>query len=237
MRLSLISLVVLCFVVTAFAQQEYVGKYDAYTGFTYATVPSLNLIQRGFHTQGGRNVNRWLSMGLDYSLFTGHASLTPSHLSTKEQNQIGAFAASQNIPPSVVAGLQLPYDATTNTVAGGPQIAIRHFKRVTFLLHPGLGLVHQTASAKPAGALQEGVVSFLQSTGQLNSSAKKSDTTYFLGVGGGFELNASKHVHLRFTTDYIRAPLFDGFLKETVSVLRFSVGPTFNFGKNVVAAK
>ena len=237
MRLTLISLVVLCCAMTAVAQQDYIHQFDAYTGYTYASSPAINLVQRGFHTQGGRNVNRWLSMGVDYSIFTGHASLTPSHLSTKEQNQLGAFAASQNIPPSMLAGLQLPYDATTHTFAGGPQLAYRHFKRVTFLVHPGLGLIHETANAKPQDPFQQGVVAYLQSTGQLNSSKKKSDTTYFYGVGGGFELNTSKNIHWRFTADYVRAPLFDGFLKEQVRVIRFSIGPTFGFGRNIAAAK
>lgn len=236
MRLTLVPLVVFC-AMTAAAQQNFISQYEAYTGYTYASSPAINLVQRGFHSQVGTNVSRRLSMGIDYSIFTGHSSLTPSHLSTKEQNQLGAFAASQGIPAPVVAGLKLPYDATTHTVAGGPQLAIRHFKRVTFLLHPGLGLIHETASAKPNDALQQGVVSYLQSTGQLNSGKKKSDTTYFYGVGGGFELNTSKRVHWRFTTDYVRAPLFDGFLKEQVSVLRFSVGPIFGFGKNIAAAK
>jgi len=237
MRPTLACLFVLCFALTAFAQQDYVGRYDAYTGFTYAASPDIKLDQRGFHTQGGLNLNRWLSMGLDYSIFTGRASLKPSYLSTSEQNQLVGFAASQNIPPSVVAGLLLPYDATTHTLAGGPQLAYRHFKRFTLFVHPGLGLIHESVKAKPNGALQQGVVTFFESVGQLTAGGRKSDTTYFYGIGGGIEWNASKIVHLRFTTDYVHTLLFDGFLKDPRNVIRFSFGPSFNFGRNVALAK
>jgi opacity protein-like surface antigen len=237
MRQMLFAFALLFAALTAYAQPDYIGKFDAYTGFTYASSPGLNLDQRGFHTQGGLNRNRWLSMGIDYSIFMGESSLAPSNLTTKEQNQLGAFAASQNIPPSVVASLLLPYDITTQTFAGGPQLAYRHFKRVAFLFHPGLGLIHESVKAKPGSALQTGVVDYLESVGQLSSSNRKSDTTYFWGVGGGVEWTASRNVHLRFTTDYVHTPIFDGFLKNPVNVVRFSVGPTFNFGKNVAQPK
>jgi len=237
MRPTLACLAVFCFALTAFAQQEYIGRYDAYAGYTYAGVPNLNLDQRGYHTQGGLNLNRWLSVGLDYSDFNGHTSLSPSQLSTGVQNQLASFAASQNIPPSVVAGLLLPYNATTRTFAGGPQLAYRPFKRITFLVHPGLGLIHENVKAKPAGALEQGVVSFFQNTGQLSSSGEKSDTTYFYGIGGGVEWSATKNVHLRFTADYVHTLLFNGFLRDPLNLFRLSVGPTFNFGKNVARAK
>jgi opacity protein-like surface antigen len=233
MRPTLACLAVFCFALTAFAQQQYVGRYDAYSGYTYASVPGLNLDQRGYHTQGGLNLNSWLSVGLDYSNFTGHTSLAPSQLSTGLQNQLLGFAASQHIPPSVVAGLLLPYDATTRTLASGPQLAYRPFKRITFLVHPGLGLIHESVKAQPSGALQQGVVSYFQSTGQLTSAGKKSDTTYFYGIGGGVEWNVTRNVHLRFTADYVHTLLFDGFLRDPLNLVRLSIGPTFNFGRNV----
>lgn len=231
---ALICFALLCFALTASAQQEYVGRYDAYTGFTYAASPNINLNQRGFHSQGGLNLSRWLSVGLDYSLFKGSSSMRPSQLTTGVQTNLAAFATSQGLPPSVLAGLTLPYDATTQTFAGGPQLTYRRFKRVTFLVHPGLGLIHESVTAKPNGALQQGVVSYFESTGQLSSGGKKTNTTYFIGVGGGIELLATRNVHLRFTTDYVYAPIFDGFLKNPQNVIRFSIGPAFNFGRNVI---
>jgi opacity protein-like surface antigen len=230
---TLACLAVLCFAITASAQQEYVGRYDAYTGFTYASSPDINLNQRGIHTQGGINLNRWLSMGMDLSIFTGQSSLKPVQLSTGVQNQLAALAASQNIPPAALAGLAVPYDAKTHTFAAGPQLAYRRLNRITFFVHPGLGLIHESVTAKPSGALQQGVVSYFESTGKLTSSGKKSETTYFYGVGGGIEFNATRNVHLRFTTDYVHTLLFDGFLKDPRNIVRFSIGPTFNFGRNV----
>ena len=234
-QVALTCFAVLCLALAAVAQQEYVGKYDAYTGFTYAGSPGINLNQRGFHTQGGLNLNRWLSVGLDYSIFTGQSSLIATKLSSQVQGQLAALGASQGIPPAALASLSLPYHARTQTFAGGPQLTYRRFKRITFLVHPGLGIIHETVTAEPDGALQKGVVSFFQSTGQLTSAGTKSDTTYFIGVGGGVELLATPHVHLRLTTDYVHSPIFHGFLKNPQNVVRFSIGPTFNFGKNVVA--
>ena len=37
----------------AHAQQSYVGRYDAYVGFTDINAPALGLNQDGFHTQVG----------------------------------------------------------------------------------------------------------------------------------------------------------------------------------------
>lgn len=231
MQFILICLAVCCLTLTAYSQQAEVGRYDAFSGVSYVASRDLNLAQRGFHSQTGVNVNRWLSIGLDYSVFSGHSSLQPSQLSPRVQNDLIAFAVSQKLPPSVVAGISVPYDATTYTVAGGPQLAYRRWKRVTFLFHPGLGLIHEGVSAKPSGQLQQGVVSYLEGNGMLTPKGRKSDATYFLGVGGGFEINATRHAHLRFTADYVRAALYDGFLRNPRNDIRISVGPSFTFGK------
>jgi hypothetical protein len=66
----------------ASAQQQYVGRYDLYTGFSDLYTPGLNGInQKGFHLQAGINNNRWLSTGFDYSVQTGDTTLVPGFAS------------------------------------------------------------------------------------------------------------------------------------------------------------
>ena len=66
--------------VCAFAQQDYVGRYDFFTGFSYLNSPKLDLQQRGFNTQIGVNLRRWLAFGFDYSIQEGRARLVPADL-------------------------------------------------------------------------------------------------------------------------------------------------------------
>jgi hypothetical protein len=60
-----------------------------------------------------------------------------------------------------------------------------------------------------------------------------ADTTYFYGLGGGAELNASKHVHLRADVEFVHVFLFSGLLADSRNSVRLSIGPSFSFGKNV----
>jgi hypothetical protein len=81
MRKLFLAALLLSLSVCAFAQQDYVGRFDVFTGFSYLDSPKLDLEQHGFNTQIGYNARRWLALGLDYSIQFGHASLVPSDLS------------------------------------------------------------------------------------------------------------------------------------------------------------
>ena len=72
----------------AFAQQEYVSRYDAFAGFSYLNSPTLNLAERGFNAEFGVNVTRWLALGADYSIFTGHSAIRPQDLTPALQLQL-----------------------------------------------------------------------------------------------------------------------------------------------------
>ncbi len=98
---------------------------------------------------------------------------------------------------------------------------------MTLFVRPDLGAIHEMATLKPVDPIQTLIV------GALAPGGKKSDTTYFYGVGGGFDLNASKHVAVRVTVDYVHTFLFDDLLANARNTVRISVGPTFRFGKNV----
>jgi hypothetical protein len=52
-------------------------------------------------------------------------------------------------------------------------------------------------------------------------------------LGGGVEFNATKHVHLRADAEFVHVFLFSDLLANSRNSVRVSLGPTFNFGKNV----
>src|SRR5215813_3269316 len=94
MRKSLVAvLLVLILSAAAYSQQEYVGRFDVFGGFSYFTSPKLNLVERGFNGEAGVNVFRWLAMGFDFSVFNGHSSLRASELNPTVLAQLAPFLA------------------------------------------------------------------------------------------------------------------------------------------------
>lgn len=212
-------------VVPCIAQnQEYVGQYDAYFGFAYLTTPNMNLDQRGWQGQFGYNWKRWLAVGFDTSYFGGNSSITVPQLNN------ATLAKLAPILPYLPAGYTVwsPYHANTYTITGGPQFNYRHFKYVTLFIHPDIGAMYQTVSVHPQDPIMTGIV-----TNLLGSTMKTSQWTPFYGVGGGFDLNVSKHVGLRFQSDWVYTQLFQNLLRNPQYTWRMSASPTFRFGKNV----
>jgi hypothetical protein len=220
MRRAILLLACCLVSLTALAQQDYVPRYEAFAGFSYLNSPKLNLAERGFNGSFGVNVNHWFTLGGDFSVFTGHSDIFPQDLKTSIQLQLAAV-----VPPGTL--VFLPFDSTTYTFAAGPQFALRKLKWVTLFARPGFGGLHETATLKPNTPLTAFLVS------QLAPSGKKSDLEPFYGVGGGFEINASKHVGVQATFDFVHVNLFDDLLNSSRNSLRISVGPTFRFGPNV----
>lgn len=233
MRRYLLCILVLFVSIAAVAQQEYVGRFDTFAGYSYLMTPNLSLNQNGVNFEGGVNVTRWLAMGADYSYFKGSATLVPSQLVTADQQAVGGLLANPAFGPFFAANpgysLSVPYDATTWTFAAGPQINIRHFKPVTFFIRPDLGVLHEGVTAKP----RAGDLPAIAAIGALVPGGSKSDNVVFYGVGGGFDLNVSKHVGIRTTVDYVHCFLFKNLLAESRNSVRISIGPTFRFGGNV----
>jgi hypothetical protein len=221
----LLSLAILFFACSvAFAQQEYVGRYDAFAGFSYLHSPKINLAGRGFNGQFGINKNRWLALGADYSLFVGHSAFTPGELTPAIQAQLAPFLPLLGPNPAI------QFDATTYTFTAGPQVNFRQLKWATFFVRPALGGMHQSANLKPTpiqSLLLQG----------LGKGTKQTDLQLFYGVGGGFDINTSDHVALRVGLDLVHVNLFKGLLAEGRNNLRISVGPSFRFGPNVVAGQ
>jgi hypothetical protein len=225
---ALIAACAFVFVPRAFAQQSYVGLYDFYGGFAYLDSPSVKLQQRGFHIQTGINANSWLALGFDYSRLTGHTDITPNLLTTQLQaqlgGQIGALEAAGIIPPTY--SLSVPFGATTQTFAAGPQLMMRHWTAVTLFVRPSIGAIHEETVLHATDAITAGVIA------QLAPGGVKTDWTAFYGFGGGAEFNFGPHFSVRAQADFVHNHLFSDVLRESRNTVRLSIGPAVHFGPN-----
>jgi Outer membrane protein beta-barrel domain len=205
----------------AYAQQDFVSRYEAFAGYTYFTAPSFNLVQRGYNLEFGVNLNSWLTFGGDYSWFEGHSDITVSELTNSVKAQLVPLL------PLLGPNPVLPFDSTTYTFTVGPQFNYRRIKWMTLFVRPVLVGLHESATLKatsPALALA------IQA---LAPGGKKTDLQPAYGVGGGIDLGLGRHLGLHITADYVHVKLFSNLLAEARNGVRVSVGPNFKFGRNV----
>jgi hypothetical protein len=210
------------------AQQTYIGRYDAYVGFADINSPDLGLNENGFHVQAGMNPRRWYSIGGDYSVGWGSQLLTTNLLPAALQAQVNG-AQQQYIALGLLPAayhLAVPTDAFTQTFAFGPQLAYRHYSRLTLFLRPSLGALRERATPHAADAFQTVIVK------QLAPAGYKLDWTGFYGAGGGADVAVTKHVGLRMQMDAVYNHPFNDILANGRWTFRFSVGPSFHFGRN-----
>lgn len=213
----------------ALCQQDYVGRFDLYNGFTWFDSPSANLEERGYHLQAGVNARTWLALGFDYSVVTGNLTLVPSLLKPSLETQIGQQIAALEAAGLVTPGYQVAVGtgSTTQTFAAGPQYEFRHFKRVTLFIRPSIGAIYEAATPHAHDPVTAGIVA------QLAPSGKKTDWEPFYGLGGGADLNFMRYASIRLQADYVHNDLFSDILKSSRNTVRLSVGPAFHFGKNI----
>jgi hypothetical protein len=165
--------------IQGFAQQTDVKRFDVYTGFTGFETPELNLAERGFHLQTGVNLRTWLSAGFDYSVVTGHNSLTANLLKTSLQQELG-LQIEQLIEEGVIpAGYQLivPTDAFSQTFALGPELTYRRLTPITLFVRPSLGAIRQKVTPHPTDPVATAIVA------ELVPAGSKVDWTGFYGFG------------------------------------------------------
>ena len=228
-RCAAVSWLLLMPAVSAFGQQSYVTRFDVFAGYAYLNSPRVGLAEHGFQTQFGVRPWTWMSFGFDYSVATGDLTLTPDLLLDSVhqdlQKSLGQLAAAGRLPAGY--NLVVPASSVTHTFAGGPQLAFRHWKQFTIFVRPSCGIIKETATPHPRDPIATGVVASLAPTG------KKLDNTRFYGVGGGIDLLFSRHVALRIQGDLVRDHLFNDLLKDSRNTVRLSIGPCFNFGKNI----
>ena len=229
-RRAALPLLIILLAAIASGQQTYVTRFDQFDGYTYLNSPLVSLAENGFHTQIGVRVWTWLSLGFDYSVVQGDLTLTPNLLVPSLQQTLGAelgqLVAAGVIPPSYK--LTVPASSTTQTFAGGPQVAFRHWKAITLFVRPSAGIIKESATPGLTDPIETQVVHQLAPTG------KKSDNVIFYGFGGGIDWNFSRHVALRVQADFVRDHLFSDLLKDSRNTVRISIGPCFNFGPNII---
>lgn len=205
----------------AFAQQDYVPRYEGFAGYTYFTAPKFNLVQRGFNVSAGVNLNSWLTFGGDYSWFEGHSDITVPDLTNSVKAQLAPLL------PLLGPNPMLPFHSTTYTFTVGPQFNYRRIKWMTLFVRPVLVGLHESATLKatsPALAL---------AIAALAPGGTKTDLQPGYGVGGGIDLGVTRHMSLHVTADYVHVNLFSNLLAEARNGVRVSMGPNFKFGRNV----
>jgi hypothetical protein len=228
--LRLLSLAPLALVLAfpAYTQQTYVPRYDVYAGFADIDNPDLGLNEHGFHLQAGINPRRWYSFGADYSLGDGSQFLTTNLLPAATQAMVNAaqagYIALGLLPASY--HLAVPTDAFTETFAFGPQLACRHYSKVTFFVRPSLGALRERAVPHPADPFQTVIVA------QLAPAGFKLDWTGFYGAGGGADFALTQHFGVRAQMDLVYNHPFNDILANGRWTFRYSIGPSFHFGSN-----
>ena len=214
----------------AFGQQEYVSRYDAFAGYTFLDSPHVGLFENGFQFQAGVRPKTWYSLGFDYSISSGDLTLTPNLLTNALQQQLALQLQQLATAGLLPAGftLSVPAHSRTQTFAAGPQLAYRHLSKITLFVRPSVGAIREVATPHPTNAIAAAIAK------QLVPSGQKTDWTAFYGFGGGADVLFSKHVGLRVQADLVYDHLFSDLLKDGRFTTRFSIGPCFNFGKNIV---
>jgi hypothetical protein len=211
------------------AQQTYVTRFDVFGGYAFLDSPMLSLFENGFQTQVGVRPRTWYSLGFDYSYSRGSLTVTPDLLPTSLQQQVAAVLAALAqaglLPPGYT--LAVPADSVTHSFAIGPQLASRHFRRVTLFARPSIGAVREAATPRPRDPIAQAIVA------QLVPAGRKVDWQGFYGFGYGIDIILTKHLAIRTQSDLVWEHLFNDILKNRRWTVRFSVGPAFNFGKNI----
>jgi opacity protein-like surface antigen len=212
-----------------------VQKWTFFTGYTHLQTPTTGLGQDGYNLSFGRNVNRWLGLGFDFSHLAGSGVQTQavSNLVSPAQAQLLASALGLPALPALPA-LQVPYNASTLTFAVGPKFNLRKIERVTPFFNPFLGAFRNNSEGKlgevpaPSAALAPLWPTILGAAQKVvpASSLTQNALVMGYGVGGGVDLNITTPIGIRFTTEYIRTALYGGRQNN----IRLSCGLLYRFG-------
>jgi hypothetical protein len=221
---TILPLVVLCLMLPAVvcsAQHQYLGRYDAYVGFSNINAPFVNnLNQPGVGTQIGMVHNRWLASGFDYSYETGTGPLTAGILTKQLQMELAA-----TLPPGY--NLHIPTDVTIQTFDGGTQLTYRRFAAAPIFVHPVLTLLRTEATPHPGDPIAAAI------SHALIPSGHKTDITGGYGIGGGTDLRITRHVSARVQLDAAWTHPMNDILGNGGWIYRCGIGPSFHFGRDM----
>ena len=203
----------------AVAQQTDINRYTLFTGFDYMVSPARNLTERGFESDFGVTARPWLGLGVDVGIISGAGTITGTET---------VFAPPVNalLGPGAAGAIHVPFNSSTYTFAAGPQFYLRKLQRVTFLVRPGFGGMHEKADI----TFPLDLAGLFTHLGVAPPSAHQTDTQLFFGMGGGVDLNVSRTVGVRVAADWVNTHLFSNLLVPRQNYVRFSIGPTFRWG-------
>lgn len=228
--LRILALAPLALTLNLASAQNYIPRYDAYIGYAYFNSPATGLPEHGVHFQIGMNMRSWYALGFDYSRASGDLFITEEVLPTALQDQLRpvleAFKASGTVPASYVP--RVPVHSETQTFAAGPQLVFRRWNKFIPFLRPSIGAIREVATPLPSDPITE-----LLTAEVAPVNKPKLDWQAFYGVGFGADYKIGKHMGLRVQLDIVRNHLFDDILRNPHTTFRFSVGPSFQFGRDI----
>jgi len=226
MKNLLLYVLILMISLPAVAQQTDLNRYTVFTGFDYMVSPARNLTERGFDFDFGVTVKPWLALGGDFGAIGNDIISGAGTINGTETifAPLLVQAAPLGAPPP--NAVNVPFKSMTYTFAAGPQFYLRKWEKITFFARPGLGGIHESANI----ALPPQLAGLLTLLGARVPAAHQTDTTLFFGAGGGFDLNISRPIGVRFAADWVNTHLFSNLLTGRQNYVRFSVGPTFRWG-------
>ncbi len=228
MKYALIGVLAMFVCLPAVAQQTDINRYTLYTGFDSMISPARSLTEYGFDVDFGVTVKPWVALGADFSAIGNGIISGSGTINGSETIYAPTLTAANALNPAVPLPSQVnvPFTSTTYTFAAGPQFYLRKWQKITPFARPGLGGIHESADLTfPAGLPQ-----LLGGLGLPVPSTHQTDTTWFVGVGGGCDFNLSRRVGMRVSVDYINTHLFSNLLTDRQNYFRFTIGPTFRWG-------
>jgi hypothetical protein len=208
---------------SAVAQQTDVNRYTVFTGFDYLIGPGRNLTARGFEGDFGVTIKPWMSRGGDFGA-AGDAVLSGAGTINGSETVYALLLQQIGINPAQV---NVPFRSTTCIFAAGPQFYLRKFKKVTFFARPGFGGIHEVADI----SLSPQLIFVFQNV--LHAPVPRShqtDTTWFVGVGGGIDINLSPRDRAALRDRLGEHPPVLGPADAPAKLRPFSTGATFRWG-------
>jgi len=227
MRRWLFCSLVILICLPVLAQQTDLNRYTLFTGFDYMISPARNLAQRGFETDFGITAKPWLGLGVEFGIL-GDGIISGAGTISGAETVYAPLLQQVPVPfgPIDPNSIHVAFKSQTYTFAAGPQFYLRKWEKVTFFARPGFGGIHERADiAFPASLAQ-----LFPLLGVPVPARHQTDTKLFFGMGGGFDLNVSRNVGVRFAADWVNTHLFTSLLTPRQNYVRFSFGPTFRWG-------
>lgn len=213
----------------AVAQQTDINRYTLYTGFDSMISPARSLTEYGFDVDFGVTLKPWVALGADFGalgngIMSGTGTINGSETVYAPVLNAAYAAGVPGVPPA--SAVNVPFRSRTYTFAAGPQFYLRKWQKITLFARPGFGGIHETADL----TFPPDLALLFQELQIPAPSAHQTDTTWFVGVGGGCDFNVSRRVGLRVSVDWINTHLFSNLLTDRQNYARFTIGPTFRWG-------